>query len=136
MQVTDNVLIQFFVELFRRLISKSPTFFKVWKVITGIPVLLIALPNALQVLHINLPQAFSPHVQDIVGWATTAMFFMSFLPSQSTATAVDVNGKILKKTDEEKLPFTAAKEKKALIKNNEVISEMVTTGTVSTKMIK
>lgn len=133
---TQNPLIQWIAEMFQRLISKSPTFFKVWKIIAGIPFLIIALPNALQVLNIHLPQVFSTHIQDIVGWASTAMLFMSFLPTQSTATGVDKDGNILKKTNEDKLPFTVAQEQKALEKKQSTVPQLESVGTVSTKLIK
>lgn len=119
---TDNQLINWIVEMFKRLSSKSPKFFKVWKIITGIPVLIIALPNALQLLNIHLPQVFDKHVQDIVGWAASAMFFMSFLPSQSAVIAIDQNGTPVKQTNPEKLPFTAQQETKAALKEDNKIS--------------
>jgi len=131
---TSNPLILWIIEMFQRLMTKSPTFFKVWKVITGIPVLIIAIPDALQLLNIHLPQVFSAHIQDVVGWASTAMLFMSFLPSQSTPVAVDVNGNILKTTNDLTLPFTANSEQKALLKQD-LVKEMVTTGNVSTSTL-
>ena len=113
---TTNPLINFLVETFQRFFLKSPKFFRVWKIITGIPVLLIALPNALTILNINLPQIFNDHVTDIVGWATTAMFMMSFLPSESKAVAVDQFGTPVKQTNVDKLPFTAVEECKEVTK--------------------
>lgn len=113
---TDNQLINFLVECFKRLTVKSPTFFKVWKVITGIPVLIIALPNALKILNINLPQIFNDHITTAVSWAATAAFIMAFFPTQSTPIAVDQNGTPVKQTDTIKLPFTAISEQKAVQK--------------------
>ena len=111
-----NPLIAWLQENFLRLTAKSPKFFKVWKIILGIPVLIIALPNALQVLNINLPQVFNDRIQDIVGWATTAAFLMAFLPTQSKVVAIDQNGNPIKKTNTEKLPFTALQEEKIVEK--------------------
>jgi len=115
---TNNPLITWVQEMFLRLTSKSPKFFKIWKIILGIPVLIIALPNALQILNIHLPQVFSAKIQDIVGWATTAALFMSFLPTQSTPVAVDQKGTPIKQTDKDKLPFTSAEEKKEMLKED------------------
>ena len=114
--MTTNPLIAWLQENFIRLTQKSPKFFKIWKIILGVPVLVIALPNALQILNINLPQVFNDHVQDIVGWATTAAFLMSFLPTDSKVVAVDQDGTALKQTDVDKLPFTAKQEQKEVKK--------------------
>lgn len=110
-----NPLIAFLAETFKRFINKSPTFFKIWKIILGIPVLIIALPNALDLLNIHLPQVFNDHVTTIVSWASTAAFLMTFLPVDSTVVKVE-NGEVLKKTDATKLPFTAQVEKKEVLK--------------------
>lgn len=120
-----NPLLAWIAENFKRLTIKSPAFFKVWKVILGIPVLIIALPNALQILNIHLPQVFNAQVQNIVGWATTAAFLMTFLPTQSDVTAVDQNGTPVKQTDTIKLPFTAQAEKKAIQKKENDKDEIV-----------
>lgn len=114
--MSTNPLIAFIQENFVRLTQKSPKFFKVWKIITGIPVLVIALPNALEVLNINLPQIFNQHVQDVVGWAATAAFLMTFLPVDSKVVAVDQNGTAVKQSSE-KLPFTVIQEQKQLDKD-------------------
>lgn len=111
-----NPLIAFLQETFLRLKAKSPTFFKVWQIITGIPVLIIALPEALRIMNIDLPQVFDQHIQTIVGWASTGMFLMTLLSVQSKTVAVDQNGTAVKQTDPAQLPFTAIKEKKAVDK--------------------
>ena len=115
---TQNPLIAWLQENFLRVTAKSPKFFKVWKIITGIPVLVIALPEALRILNINLPQVFSQHVQTAVSWAATGMFLMSFLPTQSPVVAIDQNGTPIKQTNPEKLPFTSQSEAKAAIKED------------------
>lgn len=119
MNASANPLIAWGQENFLRLTSKSPTFFKIWQIITGIPVLLIAIPNALEILNIHLPQVFNQHVQDIVGWASTAMFLMAFLPTQSKVVAIDQNGTAIKQTNPNLLPFTALKEEKIVQKEND-----------------
>lgn len=113
--MNSNPLINFLVETFKRFMAKSPKFFKVWKIILGIPVLIIAIPNALTILNIHLPQIFNDHVTQIVSWATTAAFIFSFLPTDSPVVEVK-DGELLKKTDPAKLPFTAAVEKKEIEK--------------------
>lgn len=119
---TSNPLIAFIQEIFLRLTAKSPKFFKIWKIITGVPVLIIALPEALRVLNINLPQVFSQHVQTAVSWAATGMFLMSFLPTQSAVVALDQNGTPVKQTNPDKLPFTAIQETNAAIKEDAKLS--------------
>lgn len=114
--MTPNPLIAWLQENFLRLTSKSPAFFKIWQIITGIPVLIIALPEALRILNIDLPQVFSQHVQTAVSWAATGMFLMSFLPTQSKVVAVDQHGTAIKQTNSDLLPFTALKEEKAVEK--------------------
>ncbi len=118
MTPSTNPLIAWIQENFLRLTAKSPKFFKIWQVITGIPVLLIALPEALRILNIQLPQVFAQHVQTIVAYATTGMFLMAFLPSQSQPVAVDQNGTPLKQTNPDKLPFTAIQETKIVAKED------------------
>lgn len=117
--MTTNPLIAFIQEIFKRLVARSPTFFKVWKVILGIPVLIIALPNALEVLNIHLPQVFNDHITTIVSWASTAAFLMTFLPAQDEAVAVDQKGTLVKQTDSIKLPFTALQEAKFVDKGGD-----------------
>lgn len=116
MNPSPNPLIAWVQENFLRLTSKSPTFFKIWQIITGIPVLIIALPEALRILNIDLPQVFSQHVQTIVSWAATGMFLMAFLPTQSKVVAVDQNGVAVKQTNPDRLPFTTLKEEKVVQK--------------------
>ncbi len=117
MTPTTNPLIAWIQELFLRLTAKSPKFYKVWQIITGVLVLIVAVPNALQLLNIHLPQIFDKHIQDVVGWAATTMLFMSFLSVQGKTVAVDQNGNAVKQTNPDKLPFTAMQEAKAVIKD-------------------
>ncbi len=112
----SNQLLNFLIECFKRLTAKSPTFFKVWKVITGIPVLIIALPDALKILNIHLPQIFNDNITTAVSWASSAAFIMAFFPTQSAPIAVDQNGTPVKQTDTSKLPFTAVSEQKVVDK--------------------
>lgn len=117
MNTSTNPLIAFLQENILRLFAKSPVFYKVWQVITGLPVLIIALPEALRLMNIELPQVFNQHVQTIVSWAASGMFLMSLLSAQSKTVAVDQNGAAVKQTDASKLPFTALKEAKAVEKD-------------------
>jgi hypothetical protein len=113
----NNPLILFLQELFLRFSAKSPVFFKVWQVITGIPVLIIALPEALRIMHIDLPQVFSQHIQTIVSYAASGMFIMSLMTTQGKTVAVDQNGAPIKQSNADKLPFTTKVETKAVIKD-------------------
>lgn len=117
MNTSTNPFIAFIQETFLRLFAKSPTFYKVWQIITGLPVLIVALPEALRLMNIELPQVFNQHVQTIVGWASTTAFVMALLSAQGKTVAVDQNGTAVKQTDASKLPFTALKEAKAVEKD-------------------
>ena len=121
MNASNNPLIAFLQENLLLLFSKSPAFNKVWQVITGIPVLIIALPEALRFLNIDMPQVFDQHIQTVVGWASFMMFIMAALSGKSQTVAVDQNGVPVKQTNPEKRPFTSLVEQKAI--NKEIKNE-------------
>lgn len=116
-----NVL-TFFQELLQRLFTKSPTFFKVWSIISGTLVLITGLPDFINMLGINgihIPDLWNASVTNSVAWASRAALFMSILTSQSKPSAIDSEtGKVIKNTDEKKLPFTAAREARSAEKHD------------------
>ena len=123
---TNNALINWLVENVQRLFMKSPKFFKVWKIILSVPVLIIALPNALKLFNIHLPQVFNDKITIAVSWASTAALIFSFFPTQSIPVATDQNGTPIKQTDTIKLPFTAQAEEKQMQKQIDNPDIMVT----------
>lgn len=141
MTPSTNPLIAFLQETLLRLFTKSPAFYKVWQIITGLPVLIIALPETLRIFNIDLPQVFEQRIQTIVAWATTSAFIMSLLSAQSKTVAVDQNGTPVKQTTPEKLPFTTMKEAKAVdkqIKNIDAppVDQVVLENPVTPKVTK
>lgn len=111
-----NVL-TFIQEMFQRLFTKSPTFFKVWTFISGALVLITGLPAFIDLLHINgfqIPDLWNAAVTKAVGFASSGVLLMSLLTTQSKPSGATENGEIIKSTDQKKLPFTAAKEQKII----------------------
>lgn len=126
----NNLFIKWLQENIQRLFTKSPLFFKIWMGISGAFVLVTAIPEALTIFKIDLPQLFNDTLQKIISGASTGMFLMALMTTQSKAVGVDVNGNILKKTDEKQLPFTSVQEVKEVAKKSDTINELVVTGKV------
>lgn len=106
-------------ENIQRLFVKSPTFFKVWSYISGALLLITGIPDFINILpfDLHLSPLFSEKINEAVKWASSAALFMSLITSKSKPVGVEVNtGKVVKITDEKKLPFTAAAEKKSAAK--------------------
>ena len=110
----NNLLILFLKENIQRLFTKSPLFFKIWSTIAAILVLITGIPELINYLSgaITIPEAWSPAITQAVAWASRAALFMSLMTTQSTPTGQTIQGEVLKKTDEKKLPFTAKQETK------------------------
>jgi len=110
--MTTNPLLLFLKETILRLTTKSPKYFQILQWIAGAVVLVIALPEALHYLGIDLSEALKGTLDKIVAIATKLSLLIPFLVSQSQTTAIDEQGNLLKQTDEKKLPFTAQAEGK------------------------
>lgn len=110
----NNILILFLKENIQRLFTKSPLFFKIWSTVATVLVLITGIPELINYLSgaITIPEAWSPQITQAVAWASRAALFMSLMTTQSTPSAQTLDGTILKKTDEKKLPFTARHEEK------------------------
>lgn len=132
MQNPNNALFLFLKELVMRFSTKSPVFFKVFQVISGVFVLIVAVPEFLTMFNIQLPQVFNDGLQKVITGLSTGILFVSAMTSQSTPAGVDINGNVLKKTNDVKLPFTDAKEKKQLLKQD-IVDEMVVAGKIDPK---
>lgn len=115
-------ILTFLKESLQRLFAKSPKFFKVWQIVSGILVLITGIPELINSLpfHVTIPDLWNARVTEAVAWASRAALFMSLLTTQSTPIGVTDEGKgnVLKATDSDKLPFTAAVEKKEAAKEN------------------
>lgn len=104
---TDAV--KFLRETLQRLFTKSPLFFKIWMIVSGVLVVITGLPDILSQVHVVLPEIFSKDINTAVAWASRGAFIMAWLTTADQPTAVNENGEILKTTST-KLPFTAAAE--------------------------
>lgn len=115
---TNNLFINWLAENLKRLFTKSPKFFLVWTWVSGLLVAITGIPEALDFFGVILPPALEVLANKAVAMASGGAFFMSLLTTQSTPVALTNDGEMLKKTDENKLPFTSRCEKKQVIKSN------------------
>lgn len=120
-----NPLILFLSEIFTRLKTKSPKFFQIWQLISGIVVAVSGLPGFLQMLSITLPPQFLVLENKTVAVAASVAFLMSALTTQGTSVVVDGSGTVLKKTNEKNLPFTAQVEQKSAEKTNVPVNKSI-----------
>lgn len=109
-------ILSFLQETLQRLFTKSPKFFKIWMIISGTLVLITGIPDWIRFTGITIPNLWNHDVTLAVAWASRAATFMAILTSKSPIVAVTVGGNVLKATDDTKLPFTAAVEQKAAVK--------------------
>lgn len=116
-----NLMVSWIIENFKRLGTKMPSFFKIWAWIGGFALALTSLPQLISQLDafgIKIPDIFNTKVNEIVKIAGSTVLVMSWLTSQSKPVGVDQNGQVIKATDTQKLPFSAAAEKKIVIKKD------------------
>lgn len=111
----NNLLIQFGVELFRRLFTKSPKFFQVFQVISASGAVVTGLPRALNYLFASPAHPLPPWVMWFdnkpLAMLSTGVAIASFLTSASKPIAVNsVSGEVVKSTDAAALPFTTTME--------------------------
>lgn len=100
----SNAAVKFLAELVNRLFSKTPTFFKVIQIVSGLTVLIAGLPGFLESLGIPLPAALTLLESKIVAISGIVSFFIASLP---VTTAGATSG-----TTSAALPFTTDKDKK------------------------
>lgn len=118
----SNIALNFFVELWQRLRTKSPTFFRVLQLFSALLTFAGYIPSILQRwFNVEVPGHIITMCEDISKYSAGFLVAAS-LPVSSTTVAVTTQGEILKKTDETKLPFTAIKEVKEEIKEGGVLS--------------
>lgn len=118
----SSIALNFFVELWQRLRTKSPTFFRVLQLFSALLSVAGYVPSMLQRwFNVEVPGHIITMCEDISKYAVGFLAAAS-LPVSSTTVAVTTQGEILKKTDETKLPFTAIKEVKEEIKEGGVLA--------------
>lgn len=100
----------FFTELLQRLITKSPKFFRVLQTVAACLTFAGKIPWALgRWFGVEIPESTVTLCNDIAKVAI-GFFGASMLPVASPPVAITTSGDILKKTDEKKMPYTAAAE--------------------------
>lgn len=108
------MIILWLKENLQRLFVKSPTFFKIWGVISAFFAALTTLPDlisSISALGIHIPDLWNQKATLIVRCVSLAFVFMSSLTTQSKPAAIKTDGTVLKETHEN-LSFTAVKELK------------------------
>lgn len=111
--MSTNPLVTFLGEIFSRIFSKSPLFFKVWTWASSLVVAVSGLPALLTYLNVTLPPALTIFENKTLGIAASVALFMSLMPVQSPVISVNkATGVTTKATDESSLPFTTAHETK------------------------
>lgn len=120
MQPSNNIL-AFLQEMVQRLFLKSPKFFRVWQLISGALVLITGIPQLLAAFSVKLPEEINNNLTTAIGWASRGIFIMSLMTTQSKPAAIDSEtGEVLKKTNSERLPFTANSEIKEAEKKSSI----------------
>lgn len=113
MKTQNDQLINFLVETFQRLLTKSPKYFVILQWLSFTAMVITGLPELLQGWGIVLPQFLTFLSSPTVVWIAGAILFVSKLTTQSKASGVLADGSIVKTTNEKALPFTAVAENKA-----------------------
>ena len=109
MQQQPNMLIAFFQEVFQRFKTKSPKFFRIWQLITGLGAAITGIPATLQQFGVVIPPPYDVTANKVIAAVSTGMFIMSALTTQSTIVAGKDGEPPLKQT-QDNLKFTAATE--------------------------
>lgn len=106
----SNPVTNFFLEMFQRLITRSPKFFRVLQLVAACLTFAGKVPWALERwFGVEIP----PHTVQLcndLAKGSLGFFLASLFPVSSPPVAVTASGDILKKTDEKKMPYTAAAE--------------------------
>lgn len=130
-----SIIISFFVELFQRIKTKSPTFFRVLQLLGASLTFAGYIPSMLQRwFNVEVPGHVISMCEDVAKYAA-GFFAAALFPVAAQPIAVNGDGEVLKKTDEKKLPFTAKKEEKAALKNGGILNPETETSTDIIKTI-
>lgn len=118
----SSIAMNFFVELWHRLKTKSPTFFRVLQAFAAILTFAGYFPSMLQRwFNVEVPGHTIALCEDVAKYAI-GFLAAAALPVNAPQVSVNEEGVILKKTDEKKLPFTAKKEIKQAEKPGGVLA--------------
>lgn len=112
----NNPFISFLQEIFLRLSSKSPLFFRIFQLLSGAVIAVSGLPLTLQWLGITLPPPYDALTNKTVAICSIVALFFSALTTQGKTVAIDQNGTPVKQSNSNKLPFTSQQESKAVEK--------------------
>lgn len=117
----SSIALNFFVELWQRLRTKSPTFFRVLQLFSALLTFAGYIPSILQRwFNVEVPGHIITMCEDISKYAAGFLIAAS-LPVSAQPIAITSEGQMLKKTDETKLPFTAEKEARQELKEGGVL---------------
>jgi type II secretory pathway component PulC len=104
--MTSATFFNWLRETLQRLFMKSPTFFKIWQIISTITMVLAGVPYILTALGIHLPEPFSTMSNKIVTFCAATALFMSSLTVKTQPVAQTEEGKAVTVLPTNKLPFT------------------------------
>jgi len=128
---TQNRLLAFLVEIVKRLKSKSPRFFLILQYISAGVTAVTGLPEFLTMFSISLPSPLNLLANRTVAICGVVSLVFAKLPIENPTIAVTADGAVVKKTDENKLPFTAQSETKAAqdkgLQSSATLTEVVDT---------
>lgn len=110
----NNQILNFFVEIWFRLRTKSPKIFFILQLLGGSLTLLGYVPSMLQQwFNVEVPGNIITMCEDISKYAA-GFFAAALLPATTTPVAQTPQGEAIKVTDEKKFPFTSKVESKSI----------------------
>lgn len=111
----NSQLLNFFIEIWNRLRTKSPKIFKILQLFAASLTLAGYLPSMLQRwFNIEVPGHIITMCEDISKYAA-GFFAAVLLPAKTTTVAQTEEGSAVIITDEKKLPFSAKIENKEVV---------------------
>jgi hypothetical protein len=110
--MNNTILVDFIVEFFKRLSTKSPKFFQIITLVSTILALVSGLPYFFDFIGVHLPAKLLSLENIVLAKCAATAAIISALTSQSKPVATTTDGTIFKTTDTSKLPFTTAMENK------------------------
>lgn len=108
-----NLFITFLQEIVMRLKSKSPKFFAILQWIFGAIAAVTGIPAFLVTMGVELHGMLFTLESKAVAVCTALMWIIAKLPVENKTVTVTSDGKVLKQTNDDKLPFTKQEEVKA-----------------------
>lgn len=110
---SNNQFVNFLIEIIMRIGQKSPKVFIYLQWISSAVAAIAGIPAFLDGIGVKVTGVAATFESHTVAIAALVGLFVSLLPVQGKAVAVNPNGEPLKVTDQAKLPFTAKAENKA-----------------------